>query len=370
MRLLLYVLIVLLWSSFSTANEAKINVNELIQSDAFTPISNEFNNEDSSKTVIVKNMPRIRSQDSFNTCHGCSSATIAQKYICDQHPDYVGRDCSKLPLDMEVSQMDLVSKSLTNKDGQSKDLPSNHSNIRLKSEDRKKTEGVLALLTSQAKFQFNSEQCFPFDQLVEKHSRSTSEIIENYLRKLEDYYITKKTEGDSNCTECLADVNQGLNSDVTQDQFNLALKKNTFGEFLYSLVFNKACAKKISLSEPPKIGIFPKNEPSEKSDLLGKLKEALGTAQQNRPVLLGNVCLYTDKTSKECLTHSLVISGYKLICADKEKKNCKQALKVHNCWGKDWQDKNNDGWVDAELLLANVNKSLPKLNDGAISWLY
>lgn len=369
MRLLLHVLFVLLWSSFAIADDTMMNTSDMASTDAFTPIPKEFNLEDTSKSVIVNNMPRIRSQDSFNTCYGCSSATIVQKYICDKHPDYIGKSCSNLPLDMEVSQMDLVSKTLTNRDGQSIESPSNHVNIRIKDSDRKKTEGMFALLSAQAKFQFNSEACFPFDQLVEKYGNFSGTITDKFLKKMEIYYSTKKTEADTDCTECLTEIKEGLNADVNQEQFNLALKKNTFGEFLYSLVFNKPCAKKISMSEGPNVGLFPKNEQVRKSDLLGKLKEALGNPKENRPVLVGNVCLYKAKSNNNCLTHSLVISGYKMMCTDKEKKYCKPAIKVHNCWGKDWQDKNNDGWVDAEKLLANVNGPMNP-DDGALSWLY
>ncbi len=370
MRILLYVSILLLWSSYLPADEMSLNVLNFEPRHPFKPLTNEYPVEDKSQSVFVKNMPRVRSQDSFNTCYGCSSATIAQKYICDNHPSYVGKNCSALTPDMEISQLDLISKSLTNRDGQSKGMPSNHTNIRIKDEDRKKTSGVHSLLNAQPKFSFNSELCFPFDQLVEKYGDKSIDLTDKLLKRLEDYYISKRTEADSTCTECLQDIDHGLNAAVTQDQFNTALKKNSFGEFLYSLIFNKQCEKKINLPEGPNVGLFPKiNEPSQKSDLLAKLKEAIGTTSSNRPVLLGNVCLYLDKKSNQCFTHSVVISGYKTMCNDKKTK-CKSFVKVHNCWGNDWQAANADGWVDAENLMNNVNPNLDRLNDGVLSWYF
>lgn len=89
-------------------------------------------------------------------------------------------------------------------------------------------------------------------------------------------------------------------------------------------------------------------------DLKDKIKEVL---KSGKPVLYPGMCVISESPEK-CNKgggHSLVISGYKKVC-DANKANCKELLKIHNSWGKEWQRKNNDGWVEADPIIQNVLK--------------
>ena len=362
--------VLLLSFGFSQAED----ITGYVETDAFTKISAEYKYELPTPQLVVKNMPRVRTQGPLYVCYGCSAATIVQKYICDNHPDYVGKNCSILPTTMEVSIFDMINWSLTNRDGQSKDMPSNHKNIRIKPEDRKKTEGVFALINSRYMPIYLPESCSTSDVLAREPTASTVKEVEQVLNALEDFHKQIGIDPTAKCEGCYKDFVRAFKSTIDSTQFARAFHKKTFGEVLYNLIFSEKCDK-ISIEDlKHTVSIFPKiNEPPEREKLIPTIIAAMGTADKSRPVLLGNVCILIRSDSDFCLTHSLAVSGYKYVCKkpnlSPSDPDCILLMKVHNCWGEKWQRENDDGWVDAKKLTKNINRTAPRINDGALSWI-
>lgn len=345
--------------------------------DAFTPVSSDYTVEDKSKTIIVRNMPRIRSQGPFDTCAGCVAATIAQKYICDKHPDYVGLDCAKLPSKMEVSQLYMLAMANTNKKGQNPSDPLNHTSITISHLDKEagseNKSPTNSLLNSKYIFELKSESCFEFDRLVEQYGSYSAEDINRVTKDLHELYKVNRNNATVNCDKCVAKINSALSTSIDHATFEVAARQETFSQFLYSLVFSKKC-ETVEMDKGPNIGLFPKVNESvrDRAKLEGEIVKALGTSKASNPVALSDICAYTyaGPSGRVCIGHAVVISGYKVVCIGSTPV-CKSSLRVHNCWGQDWQKASTmDGWVDSEKLLANVSRGNSKISDGALSWYY
>lgn len=82
--------------------------------------------------------------------------------------------------------------------------------------------------------------------------------------------------------------------------------------------------------------------------MIEKVKEVL---KSGNPLTFDDVCL-NYSNSKCTQTHSLVIAGYRKMC--KSDGTCRDVVKVQNSFGKDWQEQNADGWLDAETLFRNT----------------
>lgn len=70
-------------------------------------------------------------------------------------------------------------------------------------------------------------------------------------------------------------------------------------------------------------------------------------------------------------THSLVISGFKRV---KNLNVTKDVFKLHNSWGVEWQNKNNDGWVDADVFVQNTAQVKKadgsyRIGSACVTWL-
>ena len=367
----LLILMLLLAGGFSKAADMA----GYVPTDAFTLIPADYKYELSKPQLVIKNMPRVRSQGPLPACYGCSAATIIQKYICDNHPAYLGKNCSQLPPTMEVSMFDMISWSLTNKDGQSKDLPSNHKNIRLKEEDRRKTEGVMVLVNSRGMPEYLTEACSTSSVLERGFADDVTKEVENTLSMLEEQHSQIIRNPSARCDACFRRFTAAFSSTIDEASFFRAFEKKTFGEVLYSLIFPKKCVEKISIRDlDHTVNIYPKiNGPREREKLIATIIAAMGSPEKSRPVLVGNVCLLMSSNSDECLTHSLAVSGYKYLCKKPNLSlrdpDCILAMKVHNCWGDRWQRENDDGWVDAKKLIGNINRKVASLDDGTLSWI-
>ena len=155
-----------------------------------------------------------------------------------------------------------------------------------------------------------------------------------------------------------------MKANRSETQLARALGMKSFPEFLYSIVFPDECGNFIRPPKKPTVGYFPEEGQIASLKQLGdKIEEILET---DRPIQIGRICT-GGLLKNECKgIHTLVISGYKTICAKEQPELCRKLYKVQNTWGQAWQDQNNDGWVDAENLLKNIN---PPLNFGLLSWL-
>ncbi len=388
MNLLSSVTILILWSSTNVSYPAVTDAplsSVAIPSSALVYSANlKFIDPNTNVEIKDESMPPVQSQDTVGSCFGCAASTIVQKFLCDSDPDYKGLKCNDLPKEKMVSQFSMVAWADTNLLRRDNDLEGsnqnpgeskNHANIKLYDDVTKFSSGANALKNSVKAFKFMPESCYPFDQLVSKYGNKDSQLFKHVYEKTKSLYEQmKSTEGSTNCEECLKELDSDFNTTFSKESIASALQKDTFGEFLFALLF-KNCKPLLSSERPKFFGLPEKpGQKLAKTEVLGAMK---GILNKKKPLLINSLCL--EKNSQKCLSnHSTVISGYRKVCptANFNDSKCKFQLKIHNCWGKDWQASNNNGWLDAGPLIDNINYGQEedgKLKDyilgGEISWL-
>ena len=255
MLLRLSVLFIVLWSSPARTKSETSNSSIPIQSDAFTYYTN-LKEVDSSDSKEIENMPAVQSQDTVGSCYACAATTIAQKFACDTDKviKQSGLKCNGLPNNLKISQMSMVAWADTNQlwiknkeDNPIPGLPSNHENIRLYKDRSALSNGVNALKNSADLFSFMPESCYPFDQLVSKYG-TNSDLFEKIYYETEKLYENnrrKSTEAETPCLNCLEKLNNNFIDEkfgkkFSQESLSEALTKNTFGKFLFTLLFKKS----------------------------------------------------------------------------------------------------------------------------------
>ncbi len=318
------------------------------------PISPEIKNTYSLTQfeTIIANMPRVRSQDSLGVCFGFSSATVVQHYACLEQKS----SCNPLDEMKEISPMSMVAWANPNDPNKRAGTWTNHSNIRFSGLGY----GALGHFALDKNNMTFSESCYPFDQLANRYS-DDKEAIETIVEKLKAEYDRFKTEG-STCEECLLKlVQKDLGAKTTLRDLAIGLKQKTFEQFLYTAFVGSCESGLIAITPPAKMNMFPKqNETANYKELLGEIKKVLSLG---RPLILDSVCPYYE--NNKCTGgHSVVITGYRSICKKDNPKDCRDVLKIQNSWGEDWQKRNDDGWLDAKILLGDK-----PFSEGAVSWL-
>lgn len=371
MILRLLLLLTLLASLHASGDE---NENDNIPSAAFTVFSN-LKQIDPSSYKEIQNMPRVWSQSALGVCFGCAAAVIAQKFACDTDKKIkaLNLPCNQLPPEKEISMLAMVAWAETNKPNQVANDSTNHKNITLYSDRTKGNLVTNALISSMNTFSFMPESCYPMRLLLEKYGKNNNSFEPAYFKLKESYNgIKKMFVGNASCPECLAnfhrEVNLALNKKFSIEAVNAALSKDTFPTFLYSLLFH-GCDE-ITFREKPRVKAGPEFDTTLRKDaVLNIIKEII---DQSRPVLVEDLCTQTTKDKKKCIvTHTLVVSGYRVVCpaANYASSFCRPQVKIHNCWGQAWQDANNDGWVDGKFFVDHINYGKDYISEGKLSWL-
>jgi len=331
--------------------------------------------ESAGTKIEISNMPRIRSQDSFGVCFGFSAAVIAQKKACDTDRknfplDKVGKpyNCSDIPLEKQISPFSMVAWAKpTEKSTQIGDFM-NHRNITLAGGEVKAGTGAHALNNSYTDFSFLPESCYPFDQVANKYG-DNKELVAKLVEDLNKLYKdNRKTEANTSalCESCLAEeINERLGTHIKAKNISKALEEATFAEFLHKAVFYGCPRIHLEPKPQPKVGYFPENSAEgTREKLLPKIKEVLNSGN---PIQVDGVCVLRDEPTDECTgRHSFVISGYKKVCSAQNQ--CRDLVKVHNSWDEKWQKEHNDGWVDGQSIIENIDDK-PAVGIGILSWL-
>lgn len=384
MHLLISVSLLILWSSIISL---KANGEDVVPDSSIAIATNAFTVIkgpkiiDKSSIIETGNMPAVQSQDTVGSCFGCAPATIVQKFICDSDPFFKNNQikCANSPRNKVVSQLSLVAWADTNikqiKDNPNNQQPGralNHTNITLYEDRGTYSSGSNALMNSVKIFKFMPDSCYPFDQFVEKYGNKDSSLFKTLYDRTKAFYHATKSSTEastSNCgEECLAKIQEDFGPSISQENLTLALRKDTYGEFLYTLLF-KNCEALNTPSRPTFKQLPEKNQTLEKTLVLESIKNVL---KKDKPILLTGLCLEPDSSKNKCLAkHSTVISGYRKVCPDNNfnNKNCKTELKIHNCWGEDWQKQTDGGWVDSESLIKHINFGQNNISEGTLSWL-
>jgi hypothetical protein len=316
--------------------------------------------------IVISNMPAYKTQDDIGDCKAFSLATVVQKYTCDKWKSDIP-DCKNPPSDSAISYMGMM--AYTNQvPEQSNSFQPNQKNGRSMSDiinDLSKNGNKLIL-----------DSCKPFDSLVNNFSLNGKSGLEkrdiffNYLKKM---YENKKskTEADiADCPECIAEINKNSGLNVNLLNLKKALSKDTYDKFLYSLFFD-GCQME-NFPSGFRAAVYPLDSMNVGvSDIKNQIVKGL---KQGRPVLFPSLCVSQDKGDECKGTHSLVVSGYKKVCEFGSTTKCKDVFKLHNSWGADWQKKNNDGWVDADVFAQNTVKTKSssggyRVDSSSVIWL-
>lgn len=329
-----------------------------------------------SSVIEIGNMPAVLDQGVLGTCFGCAAATIAQKFICDEASgnSLAPLPCKNLPPEKRVSLLGMIAWSDTNSDRvegavkyEEPGYPSNHRNLKLYVDRTDFSSGSNALMNSSLSFSLKPESCYPMSVLIDKYGSSTSggkRFEQVYLEVREKW--SKARSGTANDAQNLRmEIPIKLALSVSEPLFLEAMGKKTFGEFFYHLAFGEC--KSFRARPTPK---FHQNEVkiTAKAELFPLISSVLAS---KRPLQLNTVCLRPIAEGRKCESwHTIVISGVRTVCSvGPGSSDCRPELKVHNCWGEKWQRENNDGWVDAAMLIEHVNYGQSYFERGEVSWL-
>lgn len=350
---------------------------ELIYTNPFVPIWCEGDNisyaitkptvfykEVAGTKIEIENMPAYKTQDDIGDCKAFSLAALLQHYTCQKWKSDIP-DCKNPPPDMAISYFGLMAYTNQAPDVDNTFQP-----------NQKKGRGMDDIINDLGVKYYNNlilESCNPFENLTKEFSlNGKNGLIKrdeffNYLRnifeKLKDTSETKIKD----CTYEVEKLNAYVNLNFNQKTLKAALTKKDFDHFLYTLFFND-CKRELF---PP--GFSASSFPLDSMDVTPEevKKQIIKGLKLNKPVLLPSLCIAKSSDGEFREGHSLVISGFKQV---QNTKSSKDVFKVHNSWGIEWQKKNNNGWVDADILTQNtaqIKKNNGKLRIGSSSviWL-
>lgn len=320
----------------------------------------------------IVDMPRVRSQDSLGLCYSFTAATLIDRQTCVDK----GISCSTMPDELRVSPLDMARYGKVPPNGMAREDRENYSGI----EESGKLDLTLknALRAGGA---IASEACAPFYQIVANNPDPVrrEEIEKNFWKRLKHLYEQSKLR--PGCTECeietataIEEFRKDFALKSSNEEILRAFAQDSFAKFLDKALIAEDCGFMGLAEINPKynVQVFPSSDlPANTADKFEKsykdMVNQIKTVLKDKKVPLGlNFCAQqgalTVKSMKECspsqdetssvtgFGHSVVISGYRRVCKNGDK-DCYDALKVENSWGQQWQDENNDGWVDARELI-------------------
>lgn len=334
----------LLWSSFSFAN---IESNFKVLDGADFPVKKD--------EISVSNLPKVRSQGGFGSCVGFTTSTVAQHFLCKENNI---KNCANLPDSKLISPFHMLGFSFTTNDRAfGGDLDSHSHTIFGGFSDRALNNLTKAGLS-------HAESCYPYDQLVRKYGND-NKTVDKMLERLQALYKKNKSTEAGSCVDCVKKAMQtDMFSRATTEDIETALRAKTFEEFLYhatigAFMDTNGCEDIVEIDPPAKAETYPpKNVKKTYESSMQKIKDVL---KNGNIIAMDGICPYVK--NKSCTgKHSVVITGYRKQCTTSG--DCRDLIRVHNSWGQEWQQRNNDGWVDAQSLIGKDAKDLETL-----SWL-
>ena len=361
--LLLLSCVTIIHSSSSSAESFNSLVPVYSKGDDLTlaPVKPSFVYNEIKDSKIIENMPAIITQDSLGDCRGASLTTIMQKHTCDKWKEKIP-NCKNLPPQFHISSFGMM--VYTNKD------PIQNKTFQPHQKVARSMYDIVADISKYPTFILDS--CKPFSNLVNNFSFKGTNGLEDrdkfflYLQKL---YKSNKATTEANvadCPDCLNEIAKatGINANL----FNLkkALSKDNYDKFLYTLFFDGCKFEDFADGFEP-FGFPGDAVNATPLDVKKKIIEGL---RKNKPVLFPKLCLDTDAKNACSSIHSIVISGYKKVCSGS---SCKDVFRVQNSWGESWQKANNEGWVDADILVNSTHKTVlqsdPYVSTASVLWL-
>jgi len=335
--------------------------------------------------LTARSMPPIYDQSGFPICYAMAATTLLQQEYCRQRNE----DCKLLPPDKRISPFEMVA-------GQ---YAINNRNALGLNFDRGGSPVAAANYLARDRGTIRTAACHNFEYIARKFpsplegfTDSQLTQIRGVLNKIREQYEIKKSGGEA-CISCVSSVlAEYFDVRLTDDQLKSAMAATSFERALYD-IFLGSCNKTIIVSktaerrvdaykdamakgssdssswkggsvqgDTPSLHRFPAREQSAIDDILGLphkertelvLKHIKRVLAKNRPVGIEGCVAYKNNA---CIgDHAFVIGGYRKVCNTRGE--CIDSLQIINSWGQGWQDRYDNGWIDARYLLDNTWQS-------------
>ena len=293
------------------------------------------------KATEVRSMPGVRNQGGLPVCDGIAAWYLLMQYQCKQ----AGSDC--VNLDPSSTPAPLLFASL----GAHSDYYGKYGRSTVLYSEGAGTYGVLEELSSTGKALANS--CFDYEGLVCSKYRGDQVRMADAFEHLKTEYFDAFKSSGTVCMECLQrTLQQDFNIAVDDVIVEKALKEKIFDQFLYDVMYGQ-CRTKARIPFAFAQHGWPRENESVTYD--GFLKKLLGLLEANIPVAVG-ACLDEKPPTDHCKSaHGVVVAGYRKICTGSA---CQDYIRIHNSWGKEWQSRNSNGWIDARNFYEYMQKSI------------
>lgn len=313
--------------------------------------------------IEIENMPAYKTQDDLGDCKAFSIAAIIQQYVNTKWKSDIS-DPKNPPSDMAISYFGLM--AYTNQ------IPNKENTFQPNQENGRGINDIIDDIGFKYHNDLILENCKPFENLTKEFSLNGKYGLikrDEFLNYLKSIFNSLKNSDETkikDCTNETVKLNSFVNLNFNQKNLKTALTKTDFDQFLYTLFFSD-CKKELFPS-----GFQAMSFPLDSMDVTEYefKQQIIKGLNKGKPVLIPSLCVSRDKSYDCESVHSLVISGYKKVQNSAEEKD---VFKVHNSWGKEWQKKNNDGWVDADELCHNTvrtdsNKGY-RIDSASVIWL-
>lgn len=323
-----------------------------------------FYKEISGTKIEIENMPAYKTQSDFGDCKAFSLAAILQQYVNTKWKSDIP-DPKNPPADLAISHFGLMAytnRTRYNGENLEKLLAKGYSKEELEIKGLEETlqflqekgRGIHDVINDLSKNgnRLILENCKPFENITKEFSLKGKKGLEKrdeFLNYLKEIFLNIKNTNEQNIKDCAQEINklnEFVNLNFNQKTLKKALTKNNYDQFLYTLFFDDC--KKENFPSGFRDAAFPLDSmnvtPIEvKHQIIKGLK--LG-----KPIIL-SLCVSQNKGNECESSHLLVVSGFKQA---KHGNVINDVFKVHNSWGVEWQRKNNDGWIDADVLTQNT----------------
>ncbi len=292
--------------------------------------------------IEIENMPAYKTQSDLGDCKAFSLAAILQQYVNTKWKSDIP-DPKNPPADMAISHFGLM--AYTN---QAREIDNT---LQFNQKNGRGIDDIIDSLSMKGN-RLILENCKPFENLTKRFSLNGQkglQLRDEFLNYLKEIYLNLKNTNEQNIKDYTKEINK-LNEFVSLN-FNLktfkkALTKYSYDEFLYTLFFDDC--KMENFPSGFRAAAFPLDSmnvtPKEVK------QQIIKGLNRYKPVLL-SLCVSQNKGNECEGSHLLVIDGFKQV---KHENVIKDIFKIHNSWGVEWQRKNNDGWIDADILTQNT----------------
>lgn len=319
----------------------------------------------------VPNMPRVRDQGDISRCDAFCTWTMFHHAVCKENK----LSCANL---LPQNEMQILQIGAWNVNDNKSDLgnkPENHRQVffDVGANPVIGTKNLGDELTRSLVMGF-SEACFSFDKFLEVYGKDEKTFedflskVKNFRNEFQNVLVLKNNNRDAIveadfCFTCVRNILSKFDLNLDDESIRRSFSKKNVNNALYQL-FVPTCTQKTRYSVKLKNQTDYYEEPNQKTRYeyyISKIKELMSRSNPD-PILLNSLCFARNQqgkcilnknmeqeANKKIATHCAVVAGYRRVCNPAGK--CKEMIKIHNSWGKKWQDSFDGGWVDAETLL-------------------